>query len=62
MTTGPFSAGLSEDLEWCRRATAAGNQLFYDPGLRVRYPLRSDWAALERKWRRLSRKSAGLDI
>ena len=58
--TGPFVPGLSEDLDWCRRATAAGFALHYAPDLAVSHPTRSDWAALERKWRRLTEESWGL--
>ena len=52
-TVGPFLTGLSEDLEWCKRARAAGFDLHYAPDLQVRHPTRNDWAALRRKWRRL---------
>ena len=52
--TGPFRPGLSEDLDWCHRATAAGARLTYDDRLRVAHPTRSDWPALKRKWRRLT--------
>jgi GT2 family glycosyltransferase len=57
---GPFLAGVSEDLDWCRRATGAGYRLAYDPGLRVAHPTRSDWPALSRKWRRLTAESFAL--
>lgn len=52
--TGPFVHGLSEDLDWCRRAVARGFRLAYDDGLRVGHPSRGDWPALLRKWRRLT--------
>ena len=58
--TGPFVPGLSEDLDWCRRATAAGFALHYAPDLAVSHPTRSDWPALARKWRRLTEESWGL--
>lgn len=57
---GPFRAGLSEDLEWCHRATATGARLVYDPDLAVRHPTRADWPALRRKWRRLTEEGFGL--
>lgn len=57
---GPFSAGLSEDLDWCRRATAKGFALVHEDSLRVAHPTRSDWPALERKWRRLTIEAWGL--
>ncbi|KAA8606414.1 glycosyltransferase [Salipiger aestuarii] len=57
---GGFRPGLSEDLDWCHRATAAGTPLVYDDGLRVAHPSRSDWPALARKWRRLTDEAWGL--
>ena len=51
---GPFRVGLSEDLDWCHRATATGARLVYDPDLAVSHPTRQDWAALAKKWRRLT--------
>ncbi|MFW2541559.1 glycosyltransferase [Primorskyibacter sp. 2E107] len=57
---GGFRAGLSEDLDWCQRATAAGFALVYAEDLRVSHPSRSDWAALRRKWLRLTEESWGL--
>ena len=58
--TGPFVPGVSEDLDWCHRATAAGFALHYDPDLAVAHPTRQDWTALRRKWRRLTDESWGL--
>ncbi|WP_298359449.1 glycosyltransferase family 2 protein [uncultured Litoreibacter sp.] len=51
---GPFRANVSEDMEWCLRAGAAGVRVEYEPILRASHPTRSDWAALRRKWRRLA--------
>ncbi|KEO51624.1 glycosyltransferase family 2 protein [Thioclava pacifica] len=59
--TGPFIAGLSEDLDWCRRATAKGYRLVYAEELRVGHPSRQDWAALSRKWRRLTEEGFGVN-
>jgi GT2 family glycosyltransferase len=58
---GPFTDGLSEDLDWCRRATAQGFRLRAAPNLRVGHPSRSDWAALRRKWLRLTREAWATD-
>ena len=58
--TGPFVAGLSEDLDWSTRAVAAGYPLTYDPDLVVAHPTRQDWEALRRKWMRLTEESWGL--
>jgi GT2 family glycosyltransferase len=51
---GPFVHGLSEDLDWCRRASAKGYRLVYADNLVVSHPSRGDWPALRRKWRRLT--------
>jgi glycosyltransferase involved in cell wall biosynthesis len=57
---GPFKPGISEDLEWCRRAAARGHILRYDSCLSVAHPTRSDWPALRRKWLRLTEESFAL--
>ena len=57
---GGFRPGLSEDLDWCHRATAAGVGLVYAEELRVGHPARSDWPALARKWRRVNEETWGL--
>jgi len=49
---GDLIVGLSEDMDWCFRATAKGYVLAYADDLRVAHPTRSDWPALQRKWRR----------
>jgi GT2 family glycosyltransferase len=58
---GPFRGGVSEDSDWCRRATARGFRLAYDAALRVGHPSRGDWPALRRKWRRLTAERFALD-
>jgi GT2 family glycosyltransferase len=58
--TGPLINGVSEDLEWCRRAVSKGFSLQPAADLRVVHPSRSDWEALERKWRRLTRETYDL--
>ncbi len=52
--TGGFVDGTSEDLDWCRRATARGFKLVHAEALRVAHPTRADWPALRKKWRRLT--------
>jgi len=51
---GGFRLGLSEDIDWCHRATARGHRLVYAPEVNVLHPTRSDWPALRRKWLRLT--------
>lgn len=59
--TGPFFAGVSEDVEWCRRAVSKGFHLAYAETLRVAHPSRSDWSALRRKWRRMTEEGFGVN-
>lgn len=58
---GPLINGVSEDLEWCHRATAKGFRLAAAPDLRVSHPSRSDWPALRKKWLRMTREAYGLE-
>jgi hypothetical protein len=53
--------GVSEDLDWCRRATAKGFRLAYDDDLRVGHPSRNDWPALRRKWQRVTEELFGVN-
>ena len=59
-STGPLINGVSEDLEWCRRAVGKGWRLAAAEDLRVGHPSRSDWPALERKWIRVTKESYDL--
>jgi GT2 family glycosyltransferase len=61
LATGPFVHGVSEDLDWCRRATAKGFRLAYDDDLRVGHPSRNDWPALRRKWQRVTEELFGVN-
>jgi len=60
-TVGPFDPGVSEDFDWCQRATAKGYRLAYAGQLRVAHPARADWPALRKKWRRLTHESFGVN-
>jgi GT2 family glycosyltransferase len=51
---GGFSNGVSEDVEWSRRAVAAGYRLGYVPDSIVAHPARRTWGELVAKWRRLN--------
>lgn len=59
--TGPFINGVSEDLDWCQRATARGFRLRTAPYLRVGHPSRSDWPALRKKWLRMTHEAYELN-
>ncbi len=58
---GEFTPGLSEDLDWCHRARARGYRLAYAPDLWVAHPSRGDWAALRKKWLRLTDEMFGVN-
>ncbi len=58
---GPFRTGVSEDVEWCWRAQAAGIVLVYVPDAVAGHPARRDWRELETKWRRLVDETVALD-
>lgn len=57
---GVFRTGVSEDVEWCRRATSKGYKLAYCEGALVGHPARRNWDELVRKWRRLDEESYAL--
>jgi glycosyltransferase involved in cell wall biosynthesis len=51
---GGFRNGVSEDVEWSQRATAAGRRIGYAPLAVVGHPARRQWSELQAKWRRLN--------
>jgi GT2 family glycosyltransferase len=53
---GGFGVGVSEDVDWCRRAIARGYRLGYAPGAAVGHPARRTWPELVRKWTRTNRE------
>jgi GT2 family glycosyltransferase len=57
---GPFRVGVSEDLDWGRRATALGFRTKYAADAVVTHPARKQWPDLIRKWRRLTSESYAL--
>lgn len=59
-TVGGFRVGVSEDVEWSRRAQAMGYSLGYAPGAVVGHPARHSWAELINKWRRVNAETYGL--
>ncbi|WP_229836814.1 glycosyltransferase family 2 protein [Aliiroseovarius zhejiangensis] len=58
---GGFRGGVSEDLDWSTRAVSKGYDLIYREDLVVSHPSRSDWAALQHKWRRLTQELFGVN-
>lgn len=50
---GPFAGiDIAEDMDWGRRATAAGFAPCWAPGMRIYHPARPDLASLRVKWQR----------
>ncbi len=50
---GPFTNGLSEDVDWCRRGALLGFHLAFNDKSIVSHPARRDWSELIRKWDRM---------
>jgi glycosyltransferase involved in cell wall biosynthesis len=59
-TVGPFRAAVSEDVDWSRRALAAGFRLGYEKRAVIWHPARRNWPELLAKWRRMNREAFGL--
>jgi GT2 family glycosyltransferase len=57
---GGFRNGVSEDVEWCHRATAKGFSLGYADRALVEHPARQTWDELTRKWARLNHETCSL--
>ena len=55
-TIGPFQNGVSEDVDWCRRARALGFHLAFNDTSIIRHPARRTWGELTRKWDRTIRE------
>ncbi|MBX3489205.1 glycosyltransferase [Parvibaculum sp.] len=56
-TVGGFRGGVSEDVEWGRRAAGMGLRLAYGHEVVVEHPARATWTELKAKWRRMSLES-----
>lgn len=50
---GPFKNGVSEDVDWCRRAAALGFRLAFNDTSIISHPARRNWEDLTKKWDRL---------
>ncbi|MBA4748300.1 MAG: glycosyltransferase [Sphingopyxis sp.] len=57
---GPFANGVSEDVEWCQRATAHGHRLGFIGDACIGHPARDDWDELRRKWLRIQSETYAL--
>jgi glycosyltransferase involved in cell wall biosynthesis len=54
---GPFRSDMSEDKEWCHRATAMGLKLGYAKDAIVAHPPRRSWEDLRTKFARIDRET-----
>ena len=60
LRVGGFKTGVSEDVEWSRRAQADGFALGYAPLAVVGHPARRSWTELVSKWKRINAETWGL--
>lgn len=58
--TGVFGVGLSEDVDWSRRAVARGARLGYVAEAAIGHPARITWEQLSGKWTRINAETFGL--
>ena len=54
---GGFRAGVSEDMDWCWRASALGFRLGYAETAIVEHAARREWRELKRKHQRMERET-----
>ena len=59
---GGFSTGVSEDVDWCHRASAQGHRIGYAPRAAVGHPARRSWAELKSKWSRINSQTYMLNL
>jgi GT2 family glycosyltransferase len=57
---GAFASGVSEDVDWCHRATAKGLKLGYTSRAAVGHPARRSWRELRTKWSRIDAETFAL--
>ncbi|MEW5685529.1 MAG: glycosyltransferase [Pseudomonadota bacterium] len=57
---GGFGVGMSEDVDWSRRAVASGARLGYAPAAALGHPARVTWEQLIGKWKRINAETYGL--
>lgn len=55
-----FGTGVSEDVDWSRRAIALNFRLGYAPDALVGHPARRTWAELRHKWVRINAETYAL--
>jgi glycosyltransferase involved in cell wall biosynthesis len=55
-----FGTGVSEDVDWSRRATALNFRLGYAPDALIGHPARRTWNELKHKWVRINSETYAL--
>jgi glycosyltransferase involved in cell wall biosynthesis len=61
-TVGGFLTGVSEDIEWSRRARATGFSLGYVKEAIIGHPARRNWDELRTKWERVNMEFFALHV
>jgi GT2 family glycosyltransferase len=61
-SVGGFDNGISEDVDWSRRAAAKGFRIRYVPDAVVGHPARRTWSELRRKWVRINAETYALMV
>jgi glycosyltransferase involved in cell wall biosynthesis len=59
---GPFRAKVTEDMDWGKRASAAGFRWRYAPEAVVSHPARRTWPELKKKLRRRAREDFAIAV
>jgi GT2 family glycosyltransferase len=59
---GGFAADVSEDVDWCHRASAQGLRIGFAPKAAVGHPARRSWTELKRKWSRINSQTYVLKL
>jgi len=59
---GGFATGVSEDVDWCHRASVQGLRIGFAPKAAVGHPARRSWAELKRKWSRINSQTYVLKL
>jgi GT2 family glycosyltransferase len=57
-----FGTGVSEDVDWSRRATALNFRIGYAPEALVGHPARRTWNELKHKWVRINSETYALAV
>jgi glycosyltransferase involved in cell wall biosynthesis len=59
---GGFGTEVSEDVDWCHRASAKNLSIGYAPRAAVGHPARRSWIELRNKWSRINSQTYSLKL